>query len=157
MSDRYTDETRPRFVCSHSDRDDRRPTEIPFYLHGRGNGSVAYRGKVASRMQETLDSSELLRSIDDLDLDEATDLRSAFLAERERSAQFANVVDEHEANLSALNHHQIECPTCGFTERLRGQDVEALLAWSEEHGARDIPLRVTRRLLILLAEMSTEG
>jgi hypothetical protein len=112
------DEPPVDFICNHTrGYEDKPPEHIPMFLHGQGNVGHSV---VREEAWATLSPDPLLDKSDGASEQEARE---------------------------ALDHHQIRCPVCGFTERIHGGDARALRAWGLREGFTSVPLISARFIL----------
>lgn len=139
-----------QFVCSHNPDDGRPPTTIEVYRHGQGNA-----GRTRQRA-----AREIRRGVPD-GVSEAIKRPLPTAREGESRNDYLQRVIEHgdaaiseierlRLSLAIQNHHQIECPDCGYSERVSAKDIETVMEWGTEQGLTAVPLRSLRRILALI-------
>lgn len=126
------------FLCTHGPRDERPGEIVPIFRHGRGNARREYQ-ESAERKQ--LDAGQRLQST------WSPGHKVGLARLQNEDEKFAQAAEDNRAAISAKNHHQLECHTCGFNERISGADIERLLSWAEGEGVAQIPLLAARRIL----------
>jgi hypothetical protein len=141
-----------RFICTHNPGDDRPPAIVPIYLHKRGNASKERKAEVDRELVAAQDAMQRLGiGNDPYDPPRPEEPRNEYLDRAIASGDGAQKrIEDVRTALSSRNHHQLQCPACGFTERVSGTDLEALIAWAEREGLKGIPLRSARRIIQLM-------
>ncbi len=141
------------FVCTHTrGHRDEPPDRIPMFTHGRGNARTDMRELAGSHIDNTERREALVDAVSaDAGVPSEGETWSEYLGRIAAvDARRAAHLDQLKKSVNTLNHHEIRCPTCRFTERLGSDDMEALAAWAMGNGISSVPLTSARRILQLI-------